>query len=196
MKHFLKVLAVIITLAVPAFSFASVWSIDPDHSSVTFKVRHMMVSNVKGEFTSFSGSADIDDEDIKKMKVEVAIDPASLGTGVEKRDEHLKGPDFLDVAKYPAMAFVSKQVVQVGDDKLRVYGDLTMHGVTKEVVLNVEGPTKQIKDPRGNLRRGVSAVTQIDRKDFGMTWNAQMDNGGVVVGDEVIISLEIELLKK
>lgn len=196
MKRFIKLIAAVATLAVPAFASAAPWSIDTDHSNVEFKVRHMMVSNVKGEFGKYSGVVDIDDKDVTKSRVEVTIDTASLNSGVAKRDEHLKSADFFDVAKYPTMTFVSKKVKNAGNDRLKVYGDLTLHGVTREVVLDVEGPTKAYKDPWGNIKRGAAATTRINRKDFGLTWNAAVESGGVVVGEEITIALEIELLKK
>lgn len=196
MKRFIKLIAAVVTLAIPAFASAAPWSIDADHSSVGFKVRHMMVSNVKGDFGKVNGVVDIDDKDLTKSKVEVSIDTASINTGVAKRDDHLKSADFFDVAKYPTMTFVSQKVKKAGSDKLKVYGQLTLHGVTREVVLDVEGPTRSYKDPWGNIKRGATATAKINRKDFGLTWNAAVESGGVVVGDEITIALEIELLKK
>jgi polyisoprenoid-binding protein YceI len=196
MKQLLKVLAAVITLAVPAFASAAPWNIDADHSSVGFKVRHMMISNVKGDFGKVSGVVDIDDKDLTKSKVEVSIETASISTGVAKRDEHLKGADFFDVAKYPAMTFVSQKVKKAGNGKLKVTGLLTLHGITKEVVLDVEGPTNASKDPWGNIKRGATATAKINRKDYGLTYNAALESGGVLVGEEITIALEIELLKK
>lgn len=196
MKTLVKTLAAIITLALPTFAFAGTWAIDTDHSNVGFKVRHMMVSNVKGEFAKYSGNVEIDDQDLAKSKVNVTIDTASITTGVTKRDEHLKSADFFDVAKYPTITFVSKKVKKAGANHLKVYGFLTIHGVTREAVLDVEGPTKAFKDPWGNIKRGASATTKINRKDYGLTWNAALETGGVAVGEEVTIALEIELLKK
>ncbi|PKN13201.1 MAG: protein yceI precursor [Deltaproteobacteria bacterium HGW-Deltaproteobacteria-4] len=177
-------------------TFASIWTIDPDHSNIGFKVRHLMVSNVKGSFNKFTGTVEINDKDISKSKVEVIIDTNSINTNVEKRDEHLRSADFFDVAKYPTMTFVSRKVVAAGAGHLKVTGDMTLHGVTKEVVLDVEGPTPDSKDPWGNIRKGATATTKINRKDFGLLWNAALETGGVVVGDDVIITLEIELIKK
>lgn len=195
-KQFIRVIATIAALAIPAFASAAPWSIDADHSSVGFKVRHMMVSNVKGDFGKVNGVVDIDDKDLTQSKVNVTIDTASINTGVAKRDEHLKSADFFDVAKYPTMTFVSQKVKKAGKDKLKVYGYLTLHGITKQVVLNVEGPTKSYKDPWGNIKRGATATAKINRKDFGLTYNAAIESGGVMVGEEIIIALEIELLKK
>lgn len=196
MKRIIASLSTIIALALPVFAFASTWNIDPEHSNVGFKVRHLMVSNVKGSFDKYAGTVDINDKDITKSKVEVSIDTSSINTNVQKRDEHLRSADFFDVAKFPAMTFVSKKVAKAGKDKLKVTGDLTLHGVTKEVVLDVEGPSNESKDPWGNIRRGASASTKINRKDFGLVWNKALETGGVAVGDEITISLEIEMIKK
>lgn len=196
MKRFIKLVAAVVTLAVPALVSAAPWSIDADHSSVGFKVRHMMVSNVKGDFGKVNGIVDIDDQDLTRSKVEVSIDTASINTGVAKRDEHLRSADFFDVAKYPTMTFASQKVKKAGNDKLKIYGKLNLHGITRDVVLDVEGPTRSYKDPWGNIKRGATATAKINRKDFGLTWNAAVESGGVVVGDEITIALEIELLKK
>lgn len=196
MKRIINVIAAVVILAIPVFASAASWSIDTDHSSIGFKVRHMMVSNVKGDFGKFNGVVEIDDKDLTKSKVEVVIDTASINTGVAKRDDHLKSADFFDVAKYPTMTFVSGKVKKVGNGTLEVYGKLSLHGVTRDVVLDVEGPTREYKDPWGNVKRGATATTRINRKDFGLTWNKAVESGGVVVGDEITIALEIELLKK
>ncbi|MRR35832.1 polyisoprenoid-binding protein [bacterium] len=196
MKKIIASIGTIVALALPAFAFASTWTIDPDHSNVGFKVRHLMVSNVKGSFDKHSGTVEIDDKDITKSAVNVSIDTNSINTNVQKRDEHLRSADFFDVAKYPTMTFVSKKVAKAGKDKLKVTGDLTLHGVTKQVVLDVEGPTKESKDPWGNIRKGATATTKINRKDFGLVWNAALETGGVAVGEEIAITLEIEMIKK
>jgi polyisoprenoid-binding protein YceI len=196
MKNFITSISTIIALALPAFAFATTWTIDPDHSNVGFKVRHLMISNVKGSFEKFTGTVEIDDKDITKSKAEVSIDTNSINTNVKKRDDHLRSADFFDVAKFPTMTFVSKKVVKDGKDNLKVTGDLTLHGVTKQVVLDVEGPTGESKDPRGNIRRGATATTKINRTDFGLVWNAALETGGVVVGEEITITLEIEMIKK
>ncbi|MDD2270740.1 MAG: YceI family protein [Desulfuromonadaceae bacterium] len=195
MKYFIKIIAVCLTLALPALSFATTWNIDPDHSNVGFKVRHLMISNVSGRFEKYSGTVDIDDKNITKSRVQVSIDTNSINTNVQKRDEHLRSADFFDVAKYPAMTFVSKKVAKAGGNKLKVTGDLTLHGITRSVVLNVEGPTKESKDPWGNIRKGATATTKINRSDYGLVWNAALETGGVVVGDEITITLEIEMVK-
>jgi polyisoprenoid-binding protein YceI len=196
MKRIIPAIAVLALLAFPALAAAETWTIDTDHSSVGFTVRHMMVSNVKGTFGAFRGSAEVDEKDITKSRISVTIDTASINTGVAKRDDHLRSADFFDTAKYPTMTYVSKKVEKIGADRMKVYGDLTLHGVTKPVVLEVEGPTKAYKDPWGNLRRGASATATINRKDFGLAWNKAIEAGGVLVGEEVKILLEMEFIRK
>lgn len=196
MKKLITSIAALIALALPFVASASTWTIDPDHSNVGFKVKHLMVSNVKGNFDKHSGTVDLNDKDITRSKVEVSIDTASINTNAAKRDEHLRSADFFDVAKYPTMTFVSKKVAKAGKGKLKVTGDLTLHGVTRQVVLDVEPLSKESKDPWGNIRRGTTATTKIDRKDFGLTWNKGLETGGVLVGEEVLITLEIEMIKK
>jgi len=195
-KTLFAVVATAATLSLPALALADSWQIDQEHSNVGFKVRHMMVSNVKGDFAKFNGVVDIDNNDLANSKVAVNIDTASVNTGVPKRDQHLKSADFFDVAKFPAMTFVSKKVTVVGKDRLKVAGYLTLHGVTKEVVLDVEGLSAAAKDPWGNVKRGASATARINRKDFGLVWNAALETGGVAVGEEVLITLEIEMTRK
>lgn len=196
MRNTIISISTIIALALPAFAFASTWTIDPEHSNVGFKVRHLMVSNVKGNFDKHTGTVEISDKDITKSTVEVSIDTNSINTNVQKRDEHLRSADFFDVAKYPSMTFVSKKVAEAGKGKLKITGDLTLHGVTRQVVLDVEPISKESKDPWGNIRRGTAATTKIDRKDFGLTWNKGLETGGVLVGDEITITLEIEMIRK
>lgn len=195
MKHLMKIIALCLTLALPTLSLATTWNIDPEHSNVGFKVKHLMVSNVKGDFEKFSGVVELNGKDVTRSKVDVTIDTNSINTNVQKRDEHLRSGDFLDVVKYPTMTFVSKKVVKAGKGALRVTGDLTIHGITKEVVLSVAPISGESKDPWGNIRRGTSAGTKINRKDFGLTWNKALETGGVLVGDEITISLEIEMIK-
>lgn len=196
MKRTFAAIIALFTLALPAIAAASTWTIDPEHSYVGFKVRHLMVSNVKGNFTTFTGAVELDDKDVAKSKVAVNIDTNSIDTNVQKRDEHLRSADFLDVVKYPAMTFTSKKIIQNGKDRLAITGDLTLRGVTREVVLDAEALSPESKDPWGNIRRGTTATTTINRKDFGLTWNAALETGGVVVGDEVAIILEIEMIRK
>jgi len=192
------IFSVVLTLffTLPALSQAATWQIDPDHSSFQFKVRHLMVSNVKGGFTKVNGAVTMDDQDITNLNVELTIDAGSVNTGHAQRDEHLRGSDFFDVAKYPTITFVSKKVTKDGPDRLRVTGDLTIHGVAREVTVNVEGPTQEVKDPRGNFRRGATGIARINRKDFGLIWNRALETGGVVVGEDVDILVEVELIKK
>lgn len=194
MKKFIVALALIAATAFPAA--AATWAIDADHTVVGFKIRHMMISNVKGNFEKVQGTLDLNDADITKSKVEVSIDTKSINTNVAKRDDHLRSSDFFDVAKYPTMTFTSKKVAAAGKGKLKVTGDLTLHGVTRSVVLDVEGPSVESKDPWGNVRRGFSATTKINRKDYGLNWNAVLESGGVLVGEEVTIDLDIQLIKK
>jgi polyisoprenoid-binding protein YceI len=196
MKRYIAPMIGLFVLAVPVFTHAVTWEMDPAHSSFQFKVRHMTVSNVKGDFGKLRGVVIIDDKDITQMKVEVAIEATSVNTGHAQRDEHLRGPDFFDIAEYPTITFVSRKVIKADADRLRVIGDLTIHGVTREITVDVEGPTPEVKDPGGNLRRGATATTKINRRDFGMTWNKVLDSGGLVVGDEVNIYVEVELVRK
>lgn len=184
-------------LALPgALARAATWDIDPAHSSLEFSVRHMMATTVKGQFAKFSGSIDLDDKDIAKSTVEVNVDVASIDTHEPKRDGHLKSPDFFDVAKYPTATFKSTKVQKAGKNKLKVTGDLTLHGVTKPVVLEVEGPSQPYKTPFGTTVRGVHATAKIDRKDFNITWNKTLDSGGVLVGNEVTLDINAELSEK
>lgn len=172
------------------------WQIDPAHSAAHFSVRHMMISNVRGEFTKLSGKAVRDPADPTKSTVEVIIEAASVNTREPQRDDHLRSADFLDVAKFPQITFRSRRVEALGPEHYKVTGELTIHGVTKEVALDVEGPTPAIKDPYGNVRIGISGSAKINRKDFGLVWNALVEGGGVMVGDEVKMSIEAELIQK
>ena len=155
-----------------------------------------MVSNVKGVFHKFSGEFDIDDKDLTKTRASAVIDAASIDTGIEKRDEDLRSANFFDVVKYPNISFVSKQIVRNGSNSYRMVGNLTIHGVTREVVLDMEGLEQIIKDPWGGIRRGATFSTKINRKDYGLTYNKVLETGGVVVGDEVKINVEVELIRK
>jgi polyisoprenoid-binding protein YceI len=168
------------------------WNIDPVHSSAQFKVKHLMISNVKGEFTALTGILKLDGADIASSRVEASIDPATINTRDEQRDAHLKSADFLDVEKFPALTFKSTRISKSADGELVVDGDLSIHGVTRNVVFEVEGPTPPTKDPWGNTRIGLSATTRINRKDFGLTWNAALETGGVLVGEQVAITLDVE----
>ena len=179
----------------PAFAQTATWNIDTSHSAAHFAVRHMMVSTVRGDFGKTSGTIEFDGKDVKSIKAEATIDVATVDTRDPKRDEHLKSADFFDVAKFPTITFKSKRAEAAGPGKFKLVGDLTMRGVTKEVTLDVEGPTTAIKDQRGNSRVGATATTKINRQDFGVSWNRTLDAGGLVVGDEVTISIDLELIK-
>ena len=180
----------------PSLVMAHPWKIDPEHSTIGFKVRHMMVANVKGEFSSYTGTIDIDEKDIAKSSVKVSIDTASIDTRIAKRDEHLRSADFFDVATYPTMTFVSRTVRRISADQLAITGDLTIRGITREVILDVSNFTQPVVDPSKKVRRGASAVTKINRRDFGLAWNKVLEAGGVAVGDEVTIMLEIEMIRQ
>ena len=170
------------------------YEIDPTHSAVHFSVRHLMVSNVRGEFTKLSGTIKFDPENPASSSVEATIDVNSISTRDQQRDAHLKSADFLDAEKFPTMTFRSKRVeVQSGGGK--VTGDLTIHGVTREITLDVEGPSQEMKDPWGKQRIGASATTKLSRKEFGLTWNAALETGGVMVGDEVKINIDVEFVR-
>ena len=173
----------------------STWNIDPVHSVAEFKVKHMMISNVKGQFTGVSGTLLLDEANVTHSRVEATIDAASINTRDAQRDGHLKSADFFDVEKFPKLTFRSAKVERAGDDELAVTGELTIHGVAREVVFKVEGPTPAGKDPWGNTRIGLSAVTKINRKDFGLTWNAALETGGILVGEDVTITLDVQFVK-
>ena len=196
MKRYITPIMVLLFLAIPILTYAATWQMDPAHSSFQFKIRHLTVSNVKGDFSKFQGVAIIDDQNITPLKVEVTIDVASVNTGHAQRDEHLRGPDFFDITKYPTILFVSKKVIKTDTNRLKVIGDLTLCGVTREITVDVDGPTPEVKDPWGHFRRGATATTKINRRDFNLTWNKVLDTGGLVVGDEVNIYVEVELVRK
>jgi polyisoprenoid-binding protein YceI len=173
----------------------AIYEIDPAHSSAQFTVRHMMITNVRGGFSSVKGTIEYDSENPGISAVTAVIDAGTIKTLDEQRDTHLKSADFLDVEKYPTITFKSKKIEKSGDDEFKVTGDLTIHGVTKEIVLNAEVPSAEGKDPWGNIRMGSSAATKIKRSDFGLTWNAALETGGIMVGDELKINLEIQAIK-
>ena len=170
--------------------------IDPSHSTAGFKVRHLMVSNVRGEFSGVTGTVVFDADDSASSKVDAAIDATTIQTRDSQRDQHLKSADFFDVEKFPKITFTSRKVMPVGEGEWRVVGDLTIHGVTREVDLDVEGPTPEVKDPWGNIKIGATATTKLDRRDFGLVWNVALEAGGILVGDEVAIQLELELTRQ
>jgi polyisoprenoid-binding protein YceI len=174
---------------------ASSWNLDPAHSTAGFQVKHMMVSNVHGSFEKVSGTVQLDEKNPAKNSVKAQIDASSITTGVDQRDSHLKSPDFFDVQKYPTIDFQSTSVKANGKNHLAVAGNLTMHGVTKPVTLDVELDPEVVKDGQGNLHRGASATTKVKRSEFGLKWNKALEAGGVMVGDEVKITLDAELVE-
>ncbi len=173
----------------------TIYQIDPARSTAQFVVRHMMITNVRGGFRNIKGSVTWDSDHPEQSSVQATIDIDSIDTREEQRDAHLRSADFFDVEHYPVLTFQSKSVQRTGEGELKVTGDLTMHGVTKEVTLNVEGPSADSKDPFGNVRSGVSATTKVKRSDFGLTWNAALETGGVLVGDDIRIELELSMIK-
>jgi polyisoprenoid-binding protein YceI len=187
-------LAVVFTL--PAAAATSTWQIDPAHTAAQFSVRHLAISTVRGAFSKVTGTVIFDDKDSSKSSVDVTIDVSTVDTREPNRDKDLMSDHFFDVAHYPTMIFKSTKVEQAGVGKLKVTGNLTIHGVTKEVVLDVDGPSAPVKDPWGNQRAAVNATTKINRQDYGVKWNATMDNGGVVVGDDVSINIDAEMIQK
>jgi polyisoprenoid-binding protein YceI len=174
---------------VSAFAQVETWKIDPAHSAAQFAVRHMGISTVRGEFKKVSGSAGYDTADPAKTSLDATIDATTVDTRVDMRDIDLRSPNFLDVQKYPTITFKSKRAEAAGPDKMKITGDLTIHGVTKEVVLDVDGPTSPVKDPRGNFHIGASATTKINRKDFGVNGAPGM------AGDEISITIDAELIR-
>lgn len=189
-------ITILILVALPVLGNADTWQLDPAHTNVEFTVRHMMISNVKGQFQKTSGAVAVNGNDPVSAKIEATIEASSIDTRVDKRDAHLKSPAFLDVDKFPTITFKSTKVEADGPNKWKVTGDLTLHGVTKPVVLEVEGSGAPINDPMGNTRAGASATTKIKRSDFGLVWNQPLEAGGVMVGDEVAISIDVEAIKK
>lgn len=189
----------VITLALlvmlPVLAHADTWQIDPAHTNVEFTVRHMMISNVKGQFQKTAGTITVNGSDAASAQIDATIDASSVDTRVERRDMHLKSPDFLDVAKYPTITFKSTKVEADGPNKWKVTGDLTLHGVTKPVVLDVESSGAPVS-MGGKTHAGASATTKIKRSDFGLTWNKALEAGGVMVGDEVAISIDVEAIKQ
>jgi polyisoprenoid-binding protein YceI len=189
--------ALLLLLATSLLSFSaqaqtSKWTIDPDHSTAQFTVRHLAITNVTGSFTKVNGSVELNENDITKSQVDAVIDMSSVDTRVPDRDNDLRSPNFFDVAKYPTMEFKSKRITKSGD-KLQMVGDLTLHGTTREVMLDVDAPTPAIDDPWGSVRRGFSATTTIIRKDFGLVYNHLMKTGEAVVGDTVKIQIDVEI---
>ena len=187
--------AVALLATLSALAQTSNWNIDPAHSTAQFTVRHLGISNVTGSFTKVTGSVVLNEKDITQSQVSASIDVNSVDTRVEMRDKDLRSPNFFDVEKYPAIEFKSKRIASSGG-KLQVIGDLTIHGTTHEVTLDVDGPTPELTDPWGNSRRGISATTTINRKDFNLVYNNLLKTGEAVVGDNVKIQIDAEIVKK
>ncbi len=183
----------LLMLATPAFAGTTTWEIDPAHSGAHFAVRHLMIAKVRGDLGKITGTVVLDDADITQSRVEATIDVTGIDTREAKRDEHLKSPDFFDVAKYPTITFVSKRVEAGADGQYKVTGDLTLHGVTKEVVLDVEGATTPIQDAFGNTKLGGTVTTRLNRQDFGISYGG---TSGAMIGNEVDVIVDIELIKK
>jgi polyisoprenoid-binding protein YceI len=194
MKLFCHLALGVAALAAPAF--AAQWNVDPAHSSASFAIKHMLVSTVHGSFSGLKGTVDYEPGNLAAAKVDLTIDATTVDTLNENRDKDLKSPNFFEVEKYPTITFVSKRVVPQSDGKFQLVGDMTIHGVTREVTFNVEGPATPIKDAKGNLHSGATATTTVNRKDFGLTWNKTLDGGGAIVGDDVAITVEVELVQR
>ena len=182
------------TLAAPETT-KTTWNIDPAHSVADFNDKHMIISNVKGRFSKLSGAVLFDESDLANSHADFSIEAASIQTGEDQRDPHLKSAEFLHAEKFTTLPFRSKGVSIVRDGELSVDGDLTIHGVTRKVSFAVEGPTPPSKDPWGNTRIAISASTKINRKDFGLTWNAALETGGILVGEEVTITIDAQFIK-
>jgi len=187
--------AIVLLASLSALAQTSNWNIDPAHSTAQFTVRHLGISNVTGNFTKVTGSVVLNEKDITQSQVSASIDVNSVDTRVEMRDKDLRSPNFFDVEKYPAIEFKSKRIVSSGG-KLQVTGDLTIHGTTHEVTLDVDGPTPELTDPWGNSRRGLSATTTINRKDFNLLYNSLLKTGEAAIGDNVKIQIDAEMVKK
>jgi len=187
--------AIALLASLSALAQTSTWNIDPAHSTAQFTVRHLAISNVTGNFTKVTGSVVLNEKDITQSQVSASIDVRSVDTRVEARNQDLKSPNFFDVEKYPTIEFKSKRIAS-GGGKLQVIGDLTIHGTTREVTLDVDGPTPELSDPWGNSRRGISATTTINRRDFNLTYNNLLKTGEAVVGDNVKIQIDAEMVKK
>ncbi len=196
MKKFVRVLVVTLSLAVASLASAETWTIDPAHTVAGFTARHMMITNVTGVFESTSGTIEYTPGNLGATKADVTIEAKSINTRNGRRDTHLKTDDFINVEKHPAITFKSKRVQNVRADGFDLVGDLTIREVTKEVVLKVDGIAAPVKDPQGNRRVGANATTTINRKDFGVNYNRALEAGGVLIGDEVKINIEIQAVEK
>ena len=182
-------LVTMLTFAGSAVAQVETWKIDPNHTAAQFSVRHMAISTVRGAFTKVSGTVSYDPTDVTKTAIDATIDASSVDTRVNMRDDDLRSPNFFDVANYPTITFKSKHAEDAGTGKLKITGDLTIHGTTKEVVLDVDGPTATVQDPKGNSHMGASATTKVNRKDFGV------NGAGAMVADEITITIDVEMIK-
>ena len=190
MSRYVAVFTAFLILTISAAAQVQTWQIDPNHTAAQFSVRHMGISTVRGAFTKVSGSAQYDPSNVSKTSVDATIDASSVDTRVSMRDEDLRSPNYFDVAKYPTITFKSKSVQAAGEGKLKIVGDLTIHGVTKEVTLDVDGPSAPVTDPKGNSHVGASASTNVNRKDFGVGGSSNM------VGEDITITIDVELVRK
>ena len=179
----------------PQASAKTLWQVDPTHAHLEFAVKHLMINTVRGKFTDVKGTVRMDPAEPTGAEVDITIAAASVQTGVEQRDQHLRSADFFDAEKFPTLTYQSRKVTRVSDDEFKLVGDLTVHGVTKEVVLTVT-PEGSVKDPWGGERTAYSAKGKLNRKDFGLVWNVLLEAGGVAVADEVKLTLEVELIKQ
>ena len=187
--------AILALTSIAASAQISKWQIDPAHSEADFTVKHMGISNVHGRFGNLNGALDLDEKDITKSSVDATVDITTVDTGVAQRDQHLKSPDFFDATKFPQMTFVGKGLSS-SNGQLQLVGALPMHGVTKPVTLALDGPSKEQADPYGKIRRAFSATTVIHRQDYGLVWNGNLKSGDAVLGDDVKVELDIELIKQ
>ena len=190
MSRYVAVFTAFLILTISAAAQVQTWQIDPNHTAAQFSVRHMGISTVRGAFTKVSGSAQYDPSNVSKTSIDATIDASSVDTRVSMRDEDLRSPNYFDVAKYPTITFKSKSVQAAGEGKLKIVGDLTIHGVTKEVTLDVDGPSAPVTDPKGNSHLGASASTTVNRKDFGVGGSSN------VVGEDITITIDVELVRK
>lgn len=190
MSRYVAVFTAFLILTICAAAQVQTWQIDPNHTAAQFSVRHMGISTVRGAFTKVSGSAQYDPSNVSKTSIDATIDASSVDTRVSMRDNDLRSPNYFDVEKYPTITFKSKSVQAAGEGKLKIVGDLTIHGVTKEVALDVDGPSAPVTDPKGNSHLGASASTKVNRKDFGVGGSSNM------VGEDITITIDVELVRK
>lgn len=195
MHRFTRLAVAAAWLLAPSLAAASSWQIDSAHSSAQFAVSHLMVSTVRGTLGKVTGNVTLDESDITKSSVSATIDATGIDTREAKRDEHLRSPDFLDTKQFPTITFTSTKVEKLDERRFQVTGDLTLRGVTKPVVLTVEGSPTPMQDPFGNTKLGGVVKTKLNRQDFGIAWNKKLDAGGLVVGDEVDVTIDVELNK-